>query len=118
MGDEVIDNATLRDLVVTTDAAFTVELIETYLEDTPHLLASIRTGLEDDDREGIRRAAHSLKSSSATLGASSLASLAKNLEVMARDGPLEGGAAALAEIELMFEQVQKELERVRDDIED
>ena len=45
------------------------ELIDIYLENTPKLLTSLRQSITDNDIEVFNRAAHTLKSSSASLGA-------------------------------------------------
>ena len=46
-----------------------VELIHVYLEDADRLVGSIRSAIEAKDPAGLERAAHTLKSSSANMGA-------------------------------------------------
>ncbi len=50
-------------------------VISIYLSDSPLLLEALRGALETQDPEGLGRASHSLKSSSANLGANVLAGL-------------------------------------------
>ena len=63
---------------------FVAELIDTFVEDARELLAALRRSLGAADVDAFRRAAHSLKSNSESLGATSLSGLARELEAMAR----------------------------------
>jgi CheY-like chemotaxis protein len=87
------------------DDAFVAELIEQFVTDSPTLVAGARKGLETGDAEEVRRAAHTLKSNAATMGANELADRSRRLELAAKAGELEGGAASL-------DAVAEELERV------
>src|SRR4029450_13359953 len=68
---EAVDHRTLAALSQATgdDPAFLAELIDTYLADAPGLLMVMRDALAAREAAGLRRAAHTLKSTSATLGA-------------------------------------------------
>jgi HPt (histidine-containing phosphotransfer) domain-containing protein len=61
-----------------------VRVIRLYLESTPELIERIRAALAANDHEAVRTAAHTLKSSSANLGATALAELCRRLELAAR----------------------------------
>lgn len=66
--------------------------------------------VENDDAKGLHMAAHSLKSSSAYVGAMRLSALAKELEMMGRSNSL-GGARELAQrLKTEFLQVMTVLE--------
>lgn len=56
-----------------------------YVGETPTLLDAARTSLSTGDRDGLMRAAHTLKASSANLGAVHVAELAAELEAASRD---------------------------------
>jgi HPt (histidine-containing phosphotransfer) domain-containing protein len=86
------------------DRTFVVEIIDEYLEDSAKLVASLRTTSGED----LTRAAHSLKSTSASVGARRLAELAAQIE---RAG--EADADAVAEIEREHAQVRTALEASR-----
>jgi len=86
------------------------KVIEVYLTTTPQLLSAMRAGMEQRDAEAIRQAAHSLKSASANLGATSLADLCKELEAQARAGDCPKSIAEIDALEAEFQQVQVELE--------
>ncbi len=116
MGDEsIIDRAVFGELLASVggDAEFMGELIDTYLCDSDGLLAQLRGALATGDLERFRRAAHSLKSSSASFGASGLAAQARALEMMARAGSLDGAEAEVSGAEESYTRVRAELERLR-----
>lgn len=77
---KVIDE--LREMLGEDDfPAIFAELVQTYLEDSPNLVQGLRNGLEKNDYEEIKINAHSLKSSSASLGAMHFSGLCKQLEM-------------------------------------
>lgn len=61
-------------------------VLELYLEDAPQLVGSIVQSVGQPDFDTLRFSAHSLKSSSGTLGAQRLASLCQQMEYKARSG--------------------------------
>jgi CheY-like chemotaxis protein/HPt (histidine-containing phosphotransfer) domain-containing protein len=89
-----------------------LEILTAYLEDTPKLLAALREALRKKEAEAFTRAAHTLKSSSATLGATSLSSVAARLEAAGRGGVLSGATQGVAEAEARYDQVRVTLERL------
>ena len=95
----VLDETVLDELRATTgdDAAFVRELVETYLADVPDQLSGITDAVGANDAAALVRPAHTLKSSSATVGAMRLAAVARELEMAGRSGALDGSAAAGAE---------------------
>ena len=79
------------------DPAVIHKLIETFLEQLPERQGRIATGIADGDLEAVRRAAHTLKSTSAVVGAWKLEQASRTLEELASkqaDG-LEEAAALL-----------------------
>jgi len=86
------------------------ELIALFLEETLDLLAELREAVAKGDAESLQRVAHTLKGSSATLGAMRLSDLCKELEIMGRRGALEGAAEKVAQVETEYERVRVTLE--------
>lgn len=78
---ETIDPATFNELQETAGAAFVADLVNTFFEEAPIMLADLRRARDAADADRFRRAAHSLKSNSATFGAQELAALARTLEL-------------------------------------
>ncbi len=81
----IIDKKTFDELKDMSGTEFINELIDTFLDDAPKLIAQMRAALEVQDADSFRRAAHSLKSNAATFGAMELAELAKGLETLGRE---------------------------------
>jgi two-component system, sensor histidine kinase len=77
-------------------------LITTFLLHTPKLIEAIKEAAAHRDRDALRLAAHSLKSSSANVGASRLSALARDTELSASRGTLENAAAKAEQIELAY----------------
>lgn len=78
-------------------------VIKIYFESSPKILQTLRDAVAGEDAaETIERAAHSLRSSSANLGATKLAALCEGLEEMARENRTEGANAILIEIEKLY----------------
>ena len=70
----------LERLARETDAAFAAELVEAFLTEGPKLVAAMHAAAAATDRVGLRRAAHTLKSNAAMLGADALAAVCQDLE--------------------------------------
>jgi signal transduction histidine kinase/DNA-binding response OmpR family regulator len=90
-------------------------LIEEFYQDTDRLLGQARQALEQGDADELRRAAHSIKSTGATFGATTLSVVARELEYLARDGELEGAAEQITLMEAEFARAWTELETGRDE---
>lgn len=68
------------------DDPFVNILIQDYLADTPQKIAQIQRAIKTQDIQGLKEASHTLKSSSAQLGAITFSELCKELEYMGRIG--------------------------------
>ena len=82
--------ASLRELQDEGDPDIVAEVGGLFLKHSPDKVKAILVALETGDAKGLYLAAHSLKSSSAYIGAMRLSALAKDLEMMGRSGALEG----------------------------
>ncbi len=81
------------------------EFLTIFLNDSPLQIESLRTAIQENDASTIYHAAHTLKSSSAFLGAHQLSELCKSLEVMGRTNTIEDAAATLHQLETEFSLV-------------
>jgi two-component system sensor histidine kinase/response regulator len=84
-------------------------VIEEYLKDTPRLLRHIEEAVANADANALRKAAHSLRSSSANLGAQNLSSLCKELEGMGQEKSMQKAALLLSKTIMEYETVKKTL---------
>ncbi len=91
-------------------------LIESFYESSARLLAEAEQALAADARSELERAAHTLKSTSATMGALGLATLARELETRAREGQLAGAAEHVRSLRTAYLQVHAALEAARDEL--
>lgn len=94
-------------------ADFLVELIDVYLADTPNRLVLLRQAIEGGDAETCVREAHTLKSSSANLGALELSASAKEMEAAGRAGRTMSLADEIGRFESQFAAVKAALEALR-----
>ena len=113
--DRVLNPAALENLreMIGGDPDFLAELMDTFLNEAPQLLADMRQAVEDRDAAGLRLAAHSLKSNSTDFGAMTLSNLCWELEGMGKAGTLDGVAEKVAQVEAEYERVKPAMEAVR-----
>ena len=88
-------------------------LVDVFLDDTPRLLAALENAVDGPDYDALRDAAHSLKSSSANLGAMSLSAAARRIEAGARERDLERPAVAVALVSNEFARARRMLREGR-----
>jgi HPt (histidine-containing phosphotransfer) domain-containing protein len=109
LSEAFIDQATFAGLKDLVGDDFVGELVETFFEEAPGLLAEMGQALNDGDADTFRRSAHSLKSNGASFGAMQLASLARELEYMGRDGRLDEAGPKLPQVKIAYEQAAEAL---------
>jgi HPt (histidine-containing phosphotransfer) domain-containing protein len=80
------------------DGTIIRQLIDLYATDSPKMLVEAATALEQRDAETLARSAHSLKSTSASMGATTATEAARALEVLAKSGDFAQVPAALAHL--------------------
>jgi histidine phosphotransfer protein HptB len=108
---EIIDQKTLTALrdSLGGDVDFLKELVDAYLDSTPGLFAAMRQAATTGDGAVLQRAAHSLKTGSASMGALPLAALCKQLEDMGRSGALDGVEARIDTAAAAYDDVARAL---------
>ena len=109
----VIDKTTFDELKEMSGEKFINELIDTFLEDAPKMIAEMKSGLDSNSVDTFRRAAHSLKSNAATFGASQLAALAKELEMLGKENKLHETGDRLRALEEAYESACSELKELK-----
>jgi len=86
-------------------------IIEIYLNDSPILLDRLIAAFDAGDAEGMALAAHSLKSTSAGVGACAFGALCRQVESVARGNSIEGLDALILRIRSEYGRVKEALER-------
>jgi signal transduction histidine kinase/DNA-binding response OmpR family regulator len=84
-------------------------VLQAYLDDTPTHLQTLQQAIAIGNISQIRKAAHSLKSSSANVGADVMAQRCKEMEQLARHDTTAGAAALLADMDRSFQAVRQAL---------
>lgn len=88
------------------DNEFLKEMIVLYLKETPPIVENIKKGLDSSDKELFTRASHTLKSSSANIGAMRLSEMSKELEMMGKNSSFENARELIALTKQEFQQAK------------
>jgi HPt (histidine-containing phosphotransfer) domain-containing protein len=101
--------ANLRELNPGDNGEFLREIVGIYIEDTPKRIADLKACLASGDTSAFTRAAHTIKGSSANVGAQALKVVAERLEFLSRKEGLSAAAPLVAECEAEFARAASEL---------
>jgi signal transduction histidine kinase/DNA-binding response OmpR family regulator/HPt (histidine-containing phosphotransfer) domain-containing protein len=99
----------IRALSASNGDALLERVLQAYLEDTPTHLRTIKSAIDSGSTVQIRKAAHSLKSSSPNVGADALAQRCREMEQLGRNDTTAGAAALLDDMERSFQAVRQAL---------
>jgi HPt (histidine-containing phosphotransfer) domain-containing protein len=86
------------------DDSFVAELAAAYLAEGPDYIRALEDAVERADVAAAVRPAHTLKSSSASLGAMRLSEISRGIEHAAREGSSDGLAEAVQDLKAAWEQ--------------
>ncbi len=114
-GDPIIDPQVFTELKNTVGAEFIGELVDAYLDDTPRLLDELKQYLAQADAKSFSRTAHSIKSSSASLGALSFSALARELEMTGKQDVLSGCEEKVERLAAEYLAVQERLKELKNE---
>lgn len=107
-GTSVLDENVLRELKDIMDDDY-ISLLETYLGNAPKLVHEVQAALAQRNVAAMVIPVHSLKSSSANVGAIQLSELARQTERLAREGKLGEAEGAFRDVETAFHDADKAL---------
>jgi HPt (histidine-containing phosphotransfer) domain-containing protein len=86
-------------------------LIECYLTEAPKLVENISTAIATQDAQTLWKTAHQLKSSSASVGAMTLAQVCKQLEAQGRSNKFQSSLEVISHLHQEYEQVKTDLKK-------
>ncbi|BAY85243.1 multi-sensor hybrid histidine kinase [Calothrix parasitica NIES-267] len=116
-----IDTAALQEIYRIADfnggvdaKEFLLETIDDYLEETPHFLEDISAAFSENNFKSLQLLVHTLASSSATLGASKLAALCAQLEIMVVSEMREEITEQIVKLEAEYKNVETALMEKRE----
>ncbi|MBD2092893.1 GAF domain-containing protein [Microcoleus sp. FACHB-1515] len=112
LNPQVLQN--LRSVEAKGVTGFVRQMVETFSEVAPRLLSDINEAIAQSDSRTLELAAHSLKSMSASLGATALADLCQQLETLGETEDLTTAAAIATAILQEVDRVQPALIQERD----
>lgn len=104
----------LRSLNPDDNGEFLKEIVGIFLEDTPQRIAELDQSLAASDLPRFTRAAHSIKGSSANMGAVLLRSAAERLEHHSKANGLTDCEALVNAVKSEFERAAKEIRVIAD----
>ncbi|MCQ8902689.1 MAG: PAS domain S-box protein [Methanothrix sp.] len=102
----------LRELQEAGEPDVVAELGAIFLSNAPSRIASMHQALERNDPDALYRAAHSMKSASASIGAHRLSRMCAEIEALGREEKLDGVGEKLRALDEEFERVRRELESI------
>jgi HPt (histidine-containing phosphotransfer) domain-containing protein len=102
--------ASLRELQEDGEPDILEEVGSLFLNHAPDKMSAIEKAVEQKDANSLKIAAHSLKSSSAYVGAMRLSALCKDLEMMGRSGSMRGSEEKAEMLKTEFLRVKIALE--------
>jgi CheY-like chemotaxis protein/HPt (histidine-containing phosphotransfer) domain-containing protein len=108
-----LDDGALKNLRDLGGDDFLFEVIDAFLADAPELMATLRRSLDEQNTEGLRRAAHTLKSNGATLGAEGFAELCRTLEQRAKAGEIDVASELVDRIEREYGPLERAISALR-----
>jgi HPt (histidine-containing phosphotransfer) domain-containing protein len=91
------------------DDSVLLEILEAFLVDAGAQVAAMEAAREAGDAGALERVAHTLKSTAATVGATLLASLCRELEELARTRCLERAPERVARVHAELRSVEASL---------
>jgi CheY-like chemotaxis protein/HPt (histidine-containing phosphotransfer) domain-containing protein len=104
---QVLDQ--LRELDPTGGQTLVRQILQVYLDTSGNYLAQMEQAIAANDADGLRRAAHSLKSSSANVGAKALSEVFKRMEVLGREANVDGARALIRDALRAYTQATDEI---------
>lgn len=88
---------------------FLIELAPMFMQSAPKHLASLNQAVSEGDSDLLFKAAHTLKGSSASIGAIPLSKLSKQVELVGREGSLADVVPKIKLLEAEYERVKEVL---------
>ncbi len=99
------------------DTAGIADLLDAAMNTGATHQAALREGIEQNDLDGVMRAAHAIKGSSANIGGNEVAAVAARIETAARAGTWDGVAVNADELDVAYERLRSAVSAYRKSVE-
>jgi CheY-like chemotaxis protein/HPt (histidine-containing phosphotransfer) domain-containing protein len=109
----LIDAVVLRNISALAKPALLNSMIDLYMQHSPGLIGAIETAAANMQADALSQAVHTLKSSTANLGGTRLATVAKECEVLVREGGITQAAPIVLRIRREYQEFCDALLRER-----
>jgi two-component system sensor histidine kinase/response regulator len=109
----LIDAGVLRNIAALARPALLNSMIDLYLQHSPSLIGAIETAAANMQADALSQAVHTLKSSTSNLGGTRLATVAKECEVLVREGGITQVAPIVSRIRREYQEFCAALTRER-----
>jgi two-component system, sensor histidine kinase and response regulator len=109
----LIDAGVLRNIAALAKPALLNSMIDLYLQHSPSLIAAIESSAANMQADALSQAVHTLKSSTANLGGTRLAMVAKECEGLVREGGITQAAPIVQRIRREYQEFCAALTRER-----
>jgi two-component system sensor histidine kinase/response regulator len=109
----LLDAGVLHNIAALARPALLNSMIDLYLQHSPGLVGAIETAAANMQSEALLQAVHTLKSSTANLGGTRLAMVAKECEILAREGGITQVAPIVTSIRREHQELCAALTRER-----
>ena len=109
----LIDAGVLRNIAALAKPALLNSMIDLYLQHSPRLIRAIENAAANLHAEDLSQAVHTLKSSTANLGGTRLAMVAKECENLVREGGITQAAALVHRVRKEYQEFCAALTRER-----
>jgi PAS domain S-box-containing protein len=100
----------LRSLAEVTDALLLNQIVVAFISDTEERITALKQSGAAGDSEALRRTAHTLKGSSANIGALSMAELCQGLQALGECSSTEGALLLIEKLDDEFVRVRQALD--------
>jgi HPt (histidine-containing phosphotransfer) domain-containing protein len=94
------------------DAELLRELLDFFVEIAPQQLDELQAAVAAGDQASVQLQAHSMKGGAANVGVVRMMTIARDLELLARDGSLEGAEAMVQALRDEFASLQAIMPRI------
>lgn len=91
--------------------AFIQDILDTFLSNAPQLVTTLEESLANDNVDAFVRAVHTLKSNSATVGATALAAVCAEIEHAGKSGNIQGLSGKVSQVKDELAQVMTLLKK-------
>jgi PAS domain S-box-containing protein len=110
LSSEVV--ASLRALAEATEPTLFNQMFASFLSDSSERIDILRSAASATDAERLQKTAHAMKGASANVGATHMAEIARQLEVLGRTSSLTGADALIDAMESEFERAKNEINAI------